>query len=119
MRWFIYFLLASCITVIDVSCSKNKDAKSLAETFCDCAQPIVKWKKGLEFNYEKMGEEAKVRMSVDSCLQNIKSKYAHKKEDADFKKEVSDLVKQQCPEANTTVNALFSLLFAEKEPTDE
>lgn len=119
MRWFIYFLLASCITVMEVSCSKSNDAKSLAETFCDCAQPIVEWKKGLEFNYEKMGEEAKVRMSVDSCLQKIKPKYADKKEDADFKKEVSDIVKQQCPEANTAVNALFVLLFAEKDRTDE
>lgn len=93
------------------SCKKDKDVNDLADRFCDCAQPIEEWSKGLDNHYEKLSEGAEVRKKVAECLQDKKEKYADKKNDPEFQKLVAAKVNEQCPEANTAVDAMFVLLF--------
>lgn len=112
-KYSLFIISAVLVSALSTSCNKNKDVQSLADSFCTCAQPIVEWKKGLEYHYEELAKEVEVRMWVDSCLTPAKTNYADKSDDIEFQKAVAEKVKEQCPEANTTVIALFKILFAD------
>jgi hypothetical protein len=113
MRMIKYILILILISFSVSSCHKESKADNLADTFCDCAQPIVEWSKGLDYHYEKLKEGTEVKKKVADCLAGEKEKYADKKDDMEFQKEVAAKVNEQCPEANTAVQAMFIMLFKE------
>jgi hypothetical protein len=108
MKFLICFVVSS---ILLFSCDKNKDVNALADSLCSCAQPIVEWRQGLEYHYEKLSQGTIIQKQVDSCLTPLRDKYADRRSDDAFKKAVVGQMQKQCPAANTTIEALFIMLF--------
>lgn len=111
LRKFIY--LTGIFTLCLVSCNKNKDAEKLSNTFCECGEPLMKWKKELEFHYEKLKEGNEISMQVEDCLKDEKPDYMSRRDDEQFKRDVAALVNEQCPDLVNSLPALFNMLFRE------
>ncbi|MBC8046502.1 MAG: hypothetical protein H7Y00_06880 [Fimbriimonadaceae bacterium] len=104
------YICSICLLLFN-SCTTQHDADELAATFCACGEPLAKWKKELDFHYEKLSEGTAIKKKVEDCLASEKGKYNERKNDMEFRKQVAELVNESCPDLVQSLPALFTILY--------
>jgi predicted trehalose synthase len=93
------------------SCKKNAAADAAAK-MCDCAKPMVEIYQKMEALKEKpeelaklAGDAQKIGTDMESCVKELETKYADKKDDQAFEKEVQKAMETKCPDIAKVINS--------------
>ncbi|MFN3939907.1 MAG: hypothetical protein ACK4IY_04930 [Chitinophagales bacterium] len=108
MQRIVFCFLYLCILL--TGCSQKKNAEKLADGLCDCAQPILKWRAGLQSDPSSFSKGNVVKMQVDSCLNAYTGLYQKYQGDAEFIEAVKTQVNVECAPASGSVNAMLQML---------
>lgn len=105
-------VIVPIITLIMLSagCSQATDAEKLADGICECAQPIVQWRAGLQKDPTTLSKGNAIKMQVDSCLDAYSQLYLKNIDKKEFLDAVRAKVNETCPESSGSVNAIFQML---------
>ncbi|HCK22051.1 MAG TPA: hypothetical protein DHW15_07800 [Bacteroidetes bacterium] len=84
------------------------------QLLCDCGQPVIEWKQQLQSNPSLLNKGGEVEQVLRECLQEGATHYPDLRADTTFILDLAVAINEQCPEINTSVNAMLLILAGEK-----
>ncbi len=109
-KWAIIIIL-----VVNAGCApRQRQLDYFSQLLCTCGEPVVAWKQELPANPGSISKGGEIEMQLRDCLGEGTSQFQELSTDTAFVYELAATINRQCPEINTSVNAMLLILAGEK-----